>query len=78
MCDMLISSGNLTCEADFCPGCGQQAGQCDQTCALPCTSGHRLLGENMFHGWFEQPPQCRWDDIDDMATSVEAECCPGG
>ncbi|CAE7022456.1 bgs3 [Symbiodinium natans] len=31
-CQAMVDSGSFSCEASFCPTCGQLAGQCDQLC----------------------------------------------
>ncbi len=35
----LVATGDLSCDRDFCPSCGHNAGKCDNTCGLCGSSG---------------------------------------
>ena len=80
----LVATGVLSCDRDFCPSCGHNAGRCDNTCGL-CggsggggggiiggTSGHRRSqGISLNAG-------CGAANLPEKVTPVNVACCDNG
>lgn len=75
----LVNAGILSCEADFCPSCGSNAGKCDNTCGL-CghsndnsgKSGHRRSQGISLHSG------CGMVNLAEKVAPVNTACCDIG